>query len=59
MKTFYQCNEALFEKCKKTLCQQECTLTTFEEYAKRDEFGNPIIATIDNEDLKERQDASE
>lgn len=34
-------------------------MTTFEEYAKRDEFGNPIIATIDNEDLKERQEASE
>ena len=50
MKTFYQCNYALFEKCKKTLCQEQCTLTTFKEYAKRDEFGNPIIAVIDNQE---------
>lgn len=48
MKTLYQCNPELFERCKKTLCQEECTLTTFEKYAKRDEFGNPIIAMDDN-----------
>ena len=46
MVTFYQCNPELFEKCKKTHCQEECTLTTFKEYAKTDEFGNPIMAAI-------------
>ena len=48
MKTLYQCNPELFERCKKTLCQEECTLTTFKKYAKRDEFGKPIMATNDN-----------
>lgn len=54
MTIFYQCNPELFEKCKKTHCQEECTLTTFKEYAKTDEFGNPIMAAIDdlsNEEL--------
>lgn len=56
MITFYQCNPELFEKCKKTHCQEECTLTTFKKYAKTDEFGNPIMAAIDdlcNEELQE------
>lgn len=44
MKTFYQCDPELFRSCKKTLCQKECKLTTFEKYAKRDENGAPIVA---------------
>lgn len=58
MTTFYQCNTELFEKCEKTHCQKECTLTTFKEYAKTDEFGNPIIAVIDdlyNKESRERR----
>lgn len=48
MKTFYQCDPELFRSCKKTLCQKECTLTTFKKYAKRDEFGRAIVACIDD-----------
>lgn len=48
MKTFYQCDPELFRSCEKTLCQKECTLTTFEKYAKRDEFGRAIVACIDD-----------
>lgn len=59
MKVFYQCDAELFENCKKTHCQKECTLTTFREYAKTDEFGNPIIAIIDNIYNKEPQEESE
>lgn len=55
MTTFYQCNEELFKKCKKTHCQKECTLTTFKEYAKTDEFGNPIIAASDDSYNKESE----
>ena len=59
MTEFYQCNAELFETCKKTHCQKECTLTTFKKYAKTDEFGNPIIAIIDNLYDKEPQAESE
>lgn len=61
MRTFYQCNPELFEKCKKTHCQAECTLTTFKEYAKTDEFGNPIIAATDDlyNEEQEESDKSE
>jgi hypothetical protein len=48
MTIFYQCNQGIFEECKKTSCQKECTLTTIKEYAKTDEFGNPIIAIADD-----------
>jgi hypothetical protein len=48
MKTFYQCDPELFLSCRKTLCQKECTLTSFEKYAKRDEFGRAIVACIDD-----------
>ncbi len=47
MKIFYQCNPELFRRCKKTNCGKECTLTTFEKYAQRDEFGRAIVANID------------
>ncbi len=46
--TFYQCNPELFRRCKKTYCGKECTLTTFEKYAQRDEFGRPIGVRIDD-----------
>jgi hypothetical protein len=49
MKTFYQCDPEIFWSCEKTLCQKECTLTTFEKYAKRDEFGRAIVACIDDQ----------
>ena len=49
MAVFYQCDAELFKKCKKTHCQKECTLTTFKEYAKTDEFGNQIRAAIDDQ----------
>lgn len=42
MEAFYICNPELFESCKKGLCGKECTLTTFEKYAQRDESGRPI-----------------
>lgn len=58
-RTLYQCNPELFEKCKKTHCQKECTLTTFMKYAKTDEFGEPIINIIDNLYDKEPQAESE
>lgn len=48
MKKFYQCNPELFRRCKKTYCGKECTLTTFEQYAQRDEFGRAIVACIDD-----------
>lgn len=57
MKTFYQCDPELFWSCKHTLCQKECTLTSFEKYAKRDEFGRAIVACID--DLFEPTEESE
>lgn len=47
MKIFYQCNPELFRSCKKTLCQKECTLTEFEKYAQRDEFGRAKAVYID------------
>ncbi|MBR3125028.1 MAG: hypothetical protein IKF42_06310 [Mogibacterium sp.] len=53
MTVFYQCDAELFKNCKKTYCQKECTLTTFKEYAKADEFGNPIIAISDNKEPQE------
>lgn len=59
MITFYQCNPELFKKCKKTHCQEECTLTTFKEYAKTDEFGNPIIASVDDLFYEEQEQMTE
>lgn len=56
MTKFYQCNPELFKKCKKIHCQKECTLTTIKEYAKTDEFGNPIIALVDNLNNKESEE---
>lgn len=47
MKTFYQCDPELFLSCGKTLCQKECTLTSFKKYAKRDEFGRAIGVCVD------------
>ena len=51
--TFYRCNPELFEECPKTSCQKECTLTTHEKYALRDEFGRPIVAECENKDFIE------
>lgn len=48
MITFYICNPGLFKSCKKGLCGTECTLTTLEQYAQRDEFGRPIVAYTDD-----------
>lgn len=47
-KIFYHCNPELFLSCKKTLCGKECTLTSLEKYAQRDELGRPIVACIDD-----------
>lgn len=57
MKTFYQCDPELFWSCEHTLCQKQCTLTTFEKYAKRDEFGRAIVACID--DIFEPEESGE
>ena len=57
MKTFYHCNPELFLSCEKTLCGKECTLTTLEKYAQRDELGRPIVACVD--DIFEPEESEE
>ena len=46
MTVFYECNPELNKECKKDACQQECKLTTNKEYAKLDDYGNPIVNSI-------------
>lgn len=46
MTIFYECNPELNKECKKDACQQECKSTTNKEYAKLDDFGNPIVDSI-------------
>lgn len=46
MTIFYECDPELNKKCRKDACQQECKLTTNKEYAKLDDFGNPIVNSI-------------
>lgn len=41
----YLCDPDKNTKCSKTFCKEFCKATAFEEYAKRDENGAPIIAT--------------
>ena len=41
----YLCDPDKNTKCRKTFCHEFCKATAFEEYAKRDENGAPIIAT--------------
>lgn len=40
----YICEPEKNTECRKTLCQEFCKATAFEEYAKRDENGAPIVA---------------
>lgn len=40
----YICEPEKNTECKKTFCQEFCKATAFEEYAKRDENGAPIVA---------------
>lgn len=40
----YICDPDKNTKCRKTFCQEFCKATAFEEYAKRDEHGAPIVA---------------
>ena len=40
----YICEPEKNTKCSKTFCQEFCKATAFEEYAKRDEHGAPIVA---------------
>ncbi len=42
----YECNPELNNECKKSACQQECESTSQKEYAKLDDFGNPIVNSI-------------
>ena len=46
MTIFYECNPELNKECKKDTCQHECKSTTNKEYAKFDDFGNPIVNSI-------------
>ena len=57
MITFYICNPELNKSCKKKLCGAECTLTTLEQYAQRDEIGRPIVAYTD--DLSRPEESEE
>ena len=59
MITFYICNPELFKSCKKGLCGTECTLTTLEQYAQRDEFGRPIVAYTDDLSRPEESEIKE
>lgn len=40
----YICEPEKNTECRKTFCQEYCKATAFEEYAKRDEHGAPIVA---------------
>lgn len=40
----YICEPEKNTECRKTFCQEFCKATAFEEYAKRDEHGAPIVA---------------
>ena len=40
----YICEPEKNTECSKTFCQEFCKATAFEEYAKRDENGAPIVA---------------
>ena len=40
----YICEPEKNTECRKTFCQEFCKATAFEEYAKRDENGAPIVA---------------
>ena len=40
----YICEPEKNTECSKTFCQEYCKATAFEEYAKRDEHGAPIVA---------------
>jgi len=40
----YICEPEKNTKCSKTFCQEFCKATAYEEYAKRDENGAPIVA---------------
>ena len=40
----YICEPEKNTECKKTFCQEFCKATAFKEYAKRDEYGAPIVA---------------
>ena len=53
----YICEPEKNTECSKTLCQEFCKATAFEEFAKRDENGRAIVACID--DLFEPAEESE
>lgn len=40
----YICEPEKNTECRKTFCQEFCKATAFEEFAKRDEHGAPIVA---------------
>lgn len=41
---YYVCDPEKHPDCKSDICGKECVLTVFEEYARLDKDGNPVIA---------------
>lgn len=51
----YICEPEKNTECSKTFCQEFCKLTAFEEFAKRDENGEPLIEYSEEDPAEEEE----